>query len=152
MASRGNVVAGWEFLHHLDIGGETSTGEDALEQIMAEQGRVRHPAGKRRFESVDFIDALAGIGAFADQILVHVGCGGGIRVDAVHAGKDTLEQRAFAADRQRWRDARLQHGIARQHPAGGNVECGRLSGCAILPIRRCTVSRGSRVSASSVMT
>ena len=100
MAPRGDVVACGELLDYLDVGREACAGKDAFEQIVAEQCRVRHPAGKRRFESVDFVDALARIGAFADQILVHVGCGGGIRVDAVHAGKDVLEQRAFTADRQ----------------------------------------------------
>ena len=56
------------------------------------------------------------------------------------------------ANRQCRRDPRLQHGIAIDDPAAAASNRGRLSGCAILPISRRTVSRGSRVSASSVMT
>ncbi len=94
------VVAGGELLDHLDIGHETGAGKDALEQIVAEQGRVGHPVGKRCLEGIDLVDALAGIGAFAEQILVDIGRGRGIGVDAVHAGKDALEQGTLAADRQ----------------------------------------------------
>ena len=101
VAHGGDVVAGGKFLDDLDIGGETGAGEDALEQIVAEQRRVRHAAGERGLEGIDVVDALAGIGAFAEQILVHVGHRGGIRIDAAHAGEDALEQRALAADRQR---------------------------------------------------
>ena len=118
----GDVVAGGKLLDDLDIGGEPGAGEDAFEQIVAEQGRVGHPAGQRRLESVDVVDALAGVGAFAEEILVHIGDRGGIRVDAVHAGKHALEQRTLAADRQRGRDPRLQHGIARDDPPGGGIE------------------------------
>ena len=96
MAQRGDVVASGKFLDDLDVGGETGAGEDALEQIVAEQRRVRHPAGERRLEGVDVVDALAGIGAFAEQILIDVGNGRGVGIDAAHAGKDALEQRTFA--------------------------------------------------------
>ncbi len=100
VAPRGNVVAGGEFLDHLDIGRKTSACKDAFEQIVAEQCAIGHPAGKRGLEGIDFVDALAGVRAFTDQILVHVGRGGGIRVDAIHAGKDTLKEGTLATDRQ----------------------------------------------------
>ena len=61
----GDVVAGGELLDDLNIGGETGAGEHTFEQIVAEERRVRNPPGESRFESVDIIDALAGIGAFA---------------------------------------------------------------------------------------
>ena len=122
VAQRGDVVAGGKLLDDLDIGGEAGAGEDALEQIVAEQRRVRHTAGERGLEGVDVVDALAGVGAFAEQVLIDVGDRRGIGIDAAHAGKDALEQRAFAADRQRGRDPRLQHRIALDDPAGGGVE------------------------------
>ena len=122
MANRADVVAGREFLDDLDIGGEAGAREDAFEQIVAEQRRVRHPAGERGLERVDVVDALARIGAFAEQILIDVGDGRGVGIDAAHAGEDALEQRALPADRQRRRDARLQHRIAFHDPAGGRVE------------------------------
>ena len=98
--ARGDVVAGGKLLDDLDVGGETGARKDALEQIVAEQRGVRHAAGERGLEGVDVVDALAGIGAFAEQILVHVGDGGGVRVDAARAGEHALEQRTLAADRQ----------------------------------------------------
>ena len=79
---------------------------------------LRHPAGERGLERIDIVDALAGVGAFAEQILVNVGHGGSVGIDAAHAGEHALEQRAFTADRQRGRDARLQHGISFDDAAG----------------------------------
>jgi hypothetical protein len=99
MAHRVDVVASRELLDDLHIGGEAGTREDALEQIVAEQRRVRHPAGERSLERIDVIDALAGVGAFAEQVLVNVRNGGGVRVHAGHAGEGALEQRSLAADR-----------------------------------------------------
>ena len=118
----GDIVAGGEFLDDLDIGGQAGAGENALEQIVAEKRRVRHPPGERGLESVDVVDALAGIGALAEEVLVDVGDGGGIGIDAAHAGEDALEERTLAADRQRRRDSRLQDGIAFHDPAGCGVE------------------------------
>ena len=40
----------------------------------------------------------------------------------LEAGEDALEERAFAADRQRRRDPRLQDAVAFDDPAGGGVE------------------------------
>jgi hypothetical protein len=153
MASRADVVAGRVFLDDFYIGGETGAREDALEQIVAEKRRVRRPAGQRRFEGVDVVDALARVRALAEQILVDVRNRRRIGIDSAQAREDALKQRALLADRQRRRDARLQDGVAVDDPcrwlprnAAGS------SGCAILPIRRRTVSRGSRVSASRVTT
>ena len=56
--------------------------KDALEEIVAEQRVVRNPAVERRLEGVDVVDALAGIGALAEQVLIDVGDGGGVRIDA----------------------------------------------------------------------
>ena len=93
-----DVVAGREFLHNLDIGGETRTGENAFEQVVAEKRRIRHPAGKCGLESIDVLDALAGIGALAEQVLIDVGDCAGVGVDPADAGEDTLKERALASD------------------------------------------------------
>jgi hypothetical protein len=100
LAPRSDVVAGGKFLDHFDIRRQTGTSEDTFEQVVAEQCGIGNTAGERGLESVDFVNALAGVGAFADQILVNVRGGRGVRVDAVHAGKDALEQRTLPADRQ----------------------------------------------------
>ena len=97
---RGDVVTGRKLFDDFDIGDETRAGEHALEQVVAEQGRIRHAIGERGLECIDVVDALAGIGAFAEHVLVNVGDRGGVRVDAVHAGEHALEQGTLAADRQ----------------------------------------------------
>ena len=122
MADRADVVAGREFLDDFDVRGEAGAREHAFEQIVAEQRRIRRPAGERGFESVDVVDAFAGIGAFAEQILIDVRDRRGVGIDSAQAGEDALEQRALPADRQRRRHARLQHRVAFHHPAGGRVE------------------------------
>ena len=71
-----------------------------------------HAAGERGLEGIDVVDALAGVGAFAEEVLIDVRHGGGVGIDAARAGEDALEERALAADRQRRRDARLQHAVA----------------------------------------
>ena len=66
MAERADVVASREFLDDFDVRSETGAREHAFEQVVAEQRRIRHPASQRGFESVDVVDALAGVGAFAE--------------------------------------------------------------------------------------
>ena len=117
LAFGGDVVAGREFLDHLDVGSEAGAGEDPFEEIVAEQGVLRHAAGERRLEGIDVVDALAGIGAFAEEVLVDVRDGGRVRIDTAGAGEDPLIERTFAADRQRRSDARLQNGVAVDDPS-----------------------------------
>ena len=89
---------------------------------MTEQRAVGHAALERRFEGIHVVDALAGVGALAAEILIHVGDGGGVGIDAVHAGEDALEERPLAADRQRRRDARLQHAVALDDASRAGIE------------------------------
>ena len=81
MAKGGHVVTGGKVLDHLDVGNQTGAGEDSLEQIVAEHGALRNAPVQRRLERVDIVDALAGVGAFAEQVLVHVRHSGGVRID-----------------------------------------------------------------------
>ncbi len=122
LALGGDVVAGGKLLDHLDIGGEAGAGEDAFEQIVAEQRVLRHAAGERRLEGIDVVDALAGVGALAEQVLVDVGDRRRVGIDAAGAGEDPLIERSFAPDRQRGRDARLQDGVAVDDPLLAVVE------------------------------
>ncbi len=95
----GHVVARRKLFDDLDIGSQTGAGEYSLEKIVTQKRALRHAAVQRGLERIHVVDALAGIGAFAEEILVHVGHGRGVRIDAAHAGEDALEERAFAADR-----------------------------------------------------
>jgi len=152
LARHGDIVTRGILFDDFDIGGQTRPGECPFEEIVAEQRALRHPVSQGGLERVHVVDALAGIGAFAEQVLVHIGNGRRVRVDTAHAGKDALEQRSFATDRQRWGDARLQQPVAFDDVPAAASNRGRLSGCAILPTSLRTVSRGNRVSESSVMT
>ena len=101
-------------------------GEDPLEEVVAQEGVLRHAAGQGRLEGVDVIDALAGVRAFAEEILVDVGDCGGIGIDPGRTGEDPLEERPVAIGGHRGRDPRLQHTVsvddaahaARRTPAG----------------------------------
>ena len=91
--------------------------EDALEEIVAQERVLGDPSRERGLEGVHVVDALAGVGALAEEILVHVGDGERVGIDAARAREDALEERALAAGRQRRRDARLQHRVALDHAA-----------------------------------
>ena len=67
---------------------------------------------RARLEGVDVVDALSGVRALAEQVLIDVRDRRRVGIDSAVARKDALEQRAFGADRQRGRDTRLQHAVA----------------------------------------
>ena len=123
---RAHIIAGGEFLHDLDIGSQTGAGENALEQIMAEQGGVGDAPGQRGLEGIDVVDPLAGVGSLTEEVLVDVGDRQRIGVDAAEAGEDALEHRALGADGQGGRHARLKDCIAFDHAAGGEVHAGMI--------------------------
>ena len=117
-----HVVARRKFFDDFDIGDESRARECPFEQIVTEQRALRHAIRQRRLERIDVVDAFAGVRAFAEQILIDVGDGRAVRIDARHAGEDALEQRAFATDGQRRRHSRLQYGVAFDDAARGRVE------------------------------
>ena len=89
VAARPAVLAGGrdevvrrELVEQLHVGHEAGPGEHALEQVVAEHRVLGHPVDHRRAERVDVVDPLAGEAALAEQVLVDVRDGGGVRVDA----------------------------------------------------------------------
>ena len=122
LARRRHVVTGWEFLDDLDIRDQARPGEHALEEVVAQHGIVGHPALQGGLEGVDVVDALAGVGPLAEQILVDVGHRRRIGIDPTVGGKDALERRAFRTNRQRGRHAGLQYAVAFDNAALGLVE------------------------------
>ena len=146
-----DVVARGKVLDDFNVRGEARASERPLEEIMAQQSRVRRPSCEGGLERIDIVDALARIGALAKHVLIDVRNRRGIGIDAAVARKDLLKERAIAAVGQRGRDPRLKNPVALDDTPPGSKR-GRLSGCAILPISRRTVSRGSLVSESSVKT
>ena len=59
---------------------------------MAQQCRIWHSIGQRCLKGIDVINALTGIGSFAEKILIYVGYHRRIGINTIHAGEDTLEQ------------------------------------------------------------
>ena len=60
---------------------------------MAEDAVLREPPADRLLERVDVVDPLADERAFAEHVLVDVGDGAGVRVDARLAGEQPREPR-----------------------------------------------------------
>ncbi len=113
-----DIVAGRIIFHHLDIADQRGAGIAAFQKVVAEERVFRHAALERRLEGVDVVKALAGEGAFAKQVLIGVGHGKDIRIDAAIDREDALQERRFVAGRQRRRDARLENAIATDDLAG----------------------------------
>ena len=92
---------------------------EAFEQIVAEQRVLRHAPGQRGFEGVDVVDALADVAALVEQVLIDVGDGRGVGIDADVPGEHPRERRPVGAG-DADTDARLQHPVAfRDAPSRG---------------------------------
>ena len=100
-------------VHDLDVGHERRARVEALEQIVRQQRVLRHASVERRGERVDVVQSLAGEDALVEEILVDVGDGGRVRIDAGVAGVRAREERSRRA-RHRHADARLQDAVARR--------------------------------------
>jgi hypothetical protein len=70
----------------LDVGDEGRTGIEALEEVVRQQGILRHAPVERRRERVDVVEPLAGKDAFVEEILVDVRDRRRVRVHAGMAG------------------------------------------------------------------
>ena len=122
LPGNGNLVVRRELLEQLDVRDESGPGEDPLDEIVAQERVLRHAAGQGRGERVHVIDPFAGIRAFAEEILVHVGDRGGIWIDPGRPGEDPLEERQVAIRGHRGRDPRLKHAVSVHDAAHARVE------------------------------
>ena len=105
----------------LDVRDERDARVQSLEQVVRQQRVLRHGVLERGHERVDVVEALAGEDAFAEQILVGVGHGGRVGIDAGVPGVEPREQRAGRA-REGDADARLQDAVALGDAADRRVE------------------------------
>ena len=119
-------VVSRELLDHLDVGHQPGAGKHSLEKVVAQQGRIAHPACQRGTERIHVVDALAGEGPLVEHVLVHVRNGPRVGIDAVHAGEDALEQRTATSGRQRRRYPRLKDRVALQYQPARRVNAGRV--------------------------
>ena len=106
------------FFHDFHIRHQCGAREDAFKKIVAQHGVFRNPASQSGFERINVIDAFSRERTFAKQILVHVGNGKDIGVNAACGGEKALKERTVVTNRQRRRNAWLQHAIALHHSAG----------------------------------
>ena len=124
LARRRDLVAGRKILEQLDVGDQRGAREEPLEEVVAEQRVFRHSPLERALERVDVVDALAGVRAFAEEVLIHVRDGGGVGIDAGRAGEHAPKERALALGRQGRRDPWLENPISLDDAALARLEAG----------------------------
>src|SRR5512143_3858535 len=68
-----------------NVAHQSSAPVHALEEVMAEQGPFGNSPGETTRERLDIVDALAGVDAFAEQILIHVRDSTRVRIECITA-------------------------------------------------------------------
>ena len=96
----GDVVARRKLLDQFDVRDQARARESSFEKIVTQQRVVGNAARQRGLEHVDIVNPFAAVRAFIEQVLVNVGNGERVRVDAGGAREDALENRSVAAGRQ----------------------------------------------------
>ena len=109
------------FIDQLDVRDERDARVQAFEQVVRQQRVLRNRIFERRGERVDVVQALPGEDALAEQVLVGVGDGGRVRVDAGVTRVQPREQRAGSA-RERDTDARLEDAVPLGDTATRRIE------------------------------
>src|SRR6266498_3228193 len=94
---------------------------------MAEQRVIRHSAFKRRLKSIYIIQPFSRKTSFGEEVLVNIGCGGAVRIDAGVAGEDARETRTRAAFK-RDADARLQDAVTAHDASRVRIELRAVEG------------------------
>ena len=138
-------------LEYLDIAHQGAAREGAFQQIVTEHGVHRQAPGSRSLEGVDVVQAFAGEARLAEQILIDIGDGARVQVDARRSGVEALKQGAFRGGRKLRRHARLQDGVSLYDASAGRPGAGHSAGArppppAAPPPRSATACRrrGSR--------
>jgi hypothetical protein len=106
-----------------NIGREAGTRVCAFDEVVREQGVAWEAAVEHRVEGRDFVDALAGEDALAVEVLVDVGDGACVDIEACFAGEEGGQARArggLHADA----DPRLQDAVAMRDDATLGVDDG----------------------------
>ena len=145
-ARRADLGVRRKFLVAFDVARQRGARVHALEQVVAQHAVLGDAAAHRAIEHRHVVQALAGIDAFAEHVLVDVRDRAGVRVHAAAAADDVAIQRALAAPRQQRHDARLHDAVAGDDAAARRVEhrpVQRVRGRA--DHLRCRVQRQPRV-------
>ena len=112
-------------------------------------------SGKRpadyRLEGGHVVNPLADKAALGEEVLIDVARLPGIGIDTGVAGEDAAEPAAVGLGHG-YADVRLQEGVSAPHRCVAGSSCGPFKGWAAAATNSRAASRGSRVSASSVIT
>ena len=115
--------AGGILVHELHVGDQGHPRMEPLEQVVRQQRVLRHAVVERGHEGVHVVEALAGEDPFGEQVLVGVGDGRGVGIDAGMARVQAGEQRPGRAG-ECHAHAGLQDAVAVGDPAEPRVERG----------------------------
>src|SRR5512135_1276531 len=90
LASRGSGIVQWKLIEELDIGDESCPREDPFKEVVTQQDILRHPPGKGCFKCINVVDPFTDVRAFTEKVLVNIGDGRCVRVNAARAREDAL--------------------------------------------------------------
>ena len=122
LAGRGNIVARRKILENFDVGDQPRACENTFQQVVTENATVGNSAGKSGLEGVHVVDAFAAVRPLLEEILINIGNGRCVRVDAGWARENALINRAIPHGGKRWRHPRLQHTVAFDHAAANGIK------------------------------
>ena len=111
-----------------DVGDGGAARHRALDQVVAEHQAFGQALVQHGVHGLHVEQCLAGVGPFEEHVLVDLGAGRAVGVDAALAGKQPVEQGEVARCRQGRGDARLQDAVAAGHHACAWVDLGLVVG------------------------
>ena len=111
------AVAGRKLLVQLHVAQQARPRVAAFEKVVTQDPVQRQAARQRALEGIDVVDALADERAFTEHILIDIGNGSRIRIDARLTAEKPRVSRPVGAG-QAHRDTRLKNAVAAGDPSG----------------------------------
>ena len=146
------AVTGRILLVHLHIAQQPRPRVAAFQKIVAENAVFRETPVQRQFEGINVIDPLADERPFMEQVLIDVGNGAGVGIDARLAPIHVAHTATGSCRVGSRPPAAAGFRSLQRHVAGLRRRRAWFSGCAIAPTNCHAESRGSCVSVSRVIT
>jgi hypothetical protein len=85
-----------KLIEELDIGDESCPREDPFKEVVTQQDILRHPPGEGCLKCIYIVDPFTDVRTLTKKVLVNVGDGRCVRVNAARARKDALKKRSLA--------------------------------------------------------
>ena len=99
LASRGGRIVRRKLIEELDIGDESCPREDPFKEVVTQQDILRHPPNKGCLKCIYVVNPFADVRPLTKKVLVDVGDGRCVRVNAAWAREDALKKRSLAIGR-----------------------------------------------------